>query len=320
MTNTTTRTVIITGGNTGLGYECARALASKGDWAVVLASRNVNAASAAKQLRQETGNQQIVDMPLDLSSLASIRAFVARFLEQQLPPLQSLVCNAGIQIVSGTSYTLDGFETTFGVNHLGHFLLINLLLPHFERPGRIAIVASGTHDPNEPTARFIGGYAPRLRDAEAMAYPERFPDPAEQAESAEMTGRHRYGTSKLCNILTTYELARRLEQSGRNITTNAFDPGLMPGTGLARQAGPLLQFAWRRILPLLNERVPGVHSYRVSGANLAYLVDDPALERVSGRYFVDRKPAQSSAESYDKAKAQRLWQQSAELVGLSTNH
>lgn len=314
------QTVIITGGNTGLGYECTKALASTHrDWTIVIASRNAGAPAAAQQIAQETGNQRVISMPLDFASLASVRSFVARFVEANLPPLRGLVCNAGIQIVSGTTYTQDGFETTFGVNHLGHFLLVNLLLPHVQAPGRIAVVASGTHNPNEPLARLIGGYAPRLRDAEAMAYPERFVDSAEQGESAEQTGRHRYGTSKLCNVLFAYELARRLRVANVDISVNAFDPGLMPGTGLAREAAPMLQFLWRRVLPVLNERVPGIHSYRVSGANLARLIDSPQWQGQSGLYIDGQSAIPSSKESYDQAKARRLWEQSAELVRLNAD-
>lgn len=314
------QTVIITGGNTGLGYECAKALAAKNrNWTIMIASRNANAPEAAARIGSETGNQHVMSMPLNLASLASVRAFTEDLVEANLPPLRAVVCNAGIQIVSGTTYTQDGFETTFGVNHLAHFLLVNLLLPHIQAPGRIIVVASGTHNPDEPFARLIGGYAPRFRDAEVMAFPERFPDPTEQGENVAQIGRHRYGTSKLCNVFCAYELARRLESAGIGITANAFDPGLMPGTGLAREASPVLQFLWRRVLPIMNERVPGVHSYRVSGANLARLVDDPALAGVSGRYFVDRKAVPSSAESYDETKARRLWKQSAELVGLSAD-
>lgn len=311
------QTIVITGGNTGLGYECAKTLAAKNrDWTIVIASRNKNAAAAAEQIKRETGNRHSISMGLDLASLNSVRAFAAQLVEAGLPRLHGLVCNAGIQIVSGTTYTKDGFETTFGVNHLGHFLLVNLLLPHMQAGGRIAVVASGTHNPDERFARLIGGYSPRLRDAKAMAYPERFPDPSEKDESAEQTGRHRYGTSKLCNVLFTYELARRLKSTGTDIAVNAFDPGLMPGTGLAREASPFLQFMWQRVLPMMNERVPGVHSYKVSGANLARLVDDPALAGVSGFYFDEQKAVPSSAESYDQAKAWRLWEQSAELVRL----
>lgn len=317
MSKEDTQTVIITGGNTGLGYACALALArTHPTWHIVIASRNAGAPAAAQRLTEETGNSHIHVLPLDLASLASVRMFAAQFAAMNLPPLGALVCNAGIQIVSSTTYTADGFETTFGVNHLGHFLLINLLLPQIRQPGRIVLVASGTHDPNEPIAKMIGGYAPRFRDPQAMAFPERFPDPAEQGERAVLTGRHRYGTSKLCNILLAYELDRRLREADSTVTINAFDPGLMPGTNLAREADGVTRFAWNRLLPLLSDRVPHINRVQTSGANLARLVDDPALAGVSGKYVAGRSPIASSAESYDQEKARQLWEGSLDLVGL----
>ena len=128
------QTVVITGGNTGLGYACARAIATQPAWHVLIASRNQNAWAAARQISAETGNPHVSVLPLDLASLAAIRAFAVQLAASDLPPLRAIVCNAGIQIVIGTSYTSDGFETTFGVNHLGHFLLIKLLLPQMAAP------------------------------------------------------------------------------------------------------------------------------------------------------------------------------------------
>ena len=310
------QTVIITGGNAGLGYACAEALAAAhSDWQIVLACRNTAAGMAAAQaISAATSNQHISTIALDLASLASVRACAAELAGRDLPPLRGLVCNAGIQIVSGTTYTADGFETTFGVNHLGHFLLVNLLREQMVAPARIAFVSSGTHDPNEPIAKLIGGYAPRFRFPDEMAYPQLSPDPAEQRESPTLAGRHRYGTSKLCNLFCTYELAQRLASEQPGITVNAFDPGLMPGTGLARDADRLTRFAWNRVLPLLSGRIPGINSVRVSGANLARLIDNPALATVSGSYFAGRAVIRSSAESYDTTKARLLWERSAALV------
>ncbi|MBC8163859.1 MAG: SDR family NAD(P)-dependent oxidoreductase [Roseiflexaceae bacterium] len=315
-----TQTVIVTGGNTGLGYACVRELASAhADWSVVIASRNQQASQVAQQAAAETGNTNIRAMPLDLASLASVRAFASELATSDLPPLYGLVCNAGIQIVSGTSYTAVVFETCFGVNHLGHFLLINLLLPQMRQPGRIVIVGSGTHDPADPIAKMIGGYAPRFRDAAELAFPERFPDPAERGESTVLTGRHRYGTSKLCNLLCGYELDRRLKAADISITVNMFDPGLMPGTNLAREADAFTRFAWNRLLPLLGDRAPGISRVATSGRNLARLIDAPAFADLSGAYIAGQRPIASSAESRDLSKARQLWQGSAELVGLGAN-
>lgn len=125
------RTVVVTGSNAGLGYECAKAIAASGrEWRVVLAVRSPEKGErAALRIAEETANPGVEAMGLDLASLASVRSFAKEFARRDdLPPVRSLVCNAGLQVVSGSIHTEDGFEETFGVNHLGHFLLVNLIL------------------------------------------------------------------------------------------------------------------------------------------------------------------------------------------------
>ena len=139
-------------------------------------------------------------MPLDLASLESVRGFVKLFKAAGLPPLAGIVCNAGIQNIGQPAKTREGYEETFGVNHLGHFLLTNLLLPEMAEGGKIIFVSSGTHDPKEkaplPEPRYEDGYKV-----------------AADFEPGADAGRRRYTTSKLCNVYCTYELARRLEAS-----------------------------------------------------------------------------------------------------------
>lgn len=311
------RTVIVTGGSQGLGYQAAKNVAAAGDgWHVVVAGRSEEkVAEAVGRMRAESGNPRVVGMVLDLASLRSVRSFAEAFAAREdLPPLGALVCNAGLQVVSGTTYTEDGFETTFGVNHLGHFLLVNLLLEHTVSPARIVFVSSGTHDPKQRT----GMPAPRYLGAKALAWPERYPDPDAGDEGAGVVGRRRYTTSKLANLYAAYELARR--STGSGITSNAFDPGFMPGTGLARDYGPAARFVSDRVLPLLRP-VFGIfgmntHTVEASGKALARLVTDPELENVSGRYFEGEKEVRSSELSYDRKNAAELWETSAELVGL----
>jgi light-dependent protochlorophyllide reductase len=305
------RTVIVTGASSGLGYECARVLAADARWHVVLACRDANrGAEAATRIGAATGGREAEVLPLDLASLASIRRFVRSLGSAERPPLHGLVCNAGLQLVTGGETTEDGFEATFGVNHLGHFLLTNLLLDRLARPARIVFVSSGTHDPAQRT----GVPHPRYLGARALSRPGAFDEPAGKA------GRRAYSTSKLCNVLCSYELSRLLEKAGESeagaITVNAFDPGLMPGTGLARDYGTLAQLAWRWVLPALRLFAPNVHSARESGEALARLVLDPALEGLSGRYFEGRREIRSSDASYDLAAARDLWEVSVELSGL----
>jgi len=304
------KTCVITGGNRGLGYECARALAREKDWTVVIACRDPRAGQAAvSRLHKLNANTNIAALKLDLASLASVNAFIASLQAGNLPPLGALVCNAGLQIVSGTKWTEDGFEMTFGVNHLGHYLLVHRLLESLIPPARILFVSSGTHDPALKTSM----PAPEYRDARSLAFPNEI-----GGGDPEQIGGKRYTTSKLANIFTTYELARRLEARGiQGITVNAFDPGMMPGTGLARDHPLPVRLAWNYILPLLTLLRRSARPVEVSGAALARLVSDPELANTTGKFFSGTDMVPSSAESYDRDKAKELWETSAELVGLA---
>jgi NAD(P)-dependent dehydrogenase (short-subunit alcohol dehydrogenase family) len=320
------KTVIITGGNSGLGLACAKAiLAGAPGLHVVIASRDAKRASAAVEelkngvLHRGAGVEAIM---LDLASLSSVRAFTSevdrRLAARELPPLHGLVCNAGFQ--GSRSPTADGFERSFGVNHLGHYLLTNLLLPLLSPTARIAIVASGVHDPAQlkvlPSALAASMPVPSWNEPAKLAVGELGPEGKEDDEAADR-GR-RYSTSKLANVYFTYELARRLPVG---MTVNAFDPGMMPGTGLAREYPGPMRFVWRtvlpRILPLLRRLVtPNIHTTVESGAALARLISDPALENTNGRYFEGLKEIRSSIDSYDTKRAHELWQASAVLTGL----
>jgi light-dependent protochlorophyllide reductase len=303
----TDKTVIITGGNHGLGFECASKIATNRSWHILLACRDLEKGdAAARKLTNESGNPAISCLQLDLGSLSSIRRFVETFKGAELPPLHALVCNAGTQVVQGMRYTSDGFEETFGVNHLGHFLLTNLLLPHLAQPARIVIVSSGTHDPEKLEGRFG---SPNYLGAESLAYP--------QKANVQLSGMQRYTTSKLCNMFFAYELVRRLEAEGlHSLTVNAYDPGAVPGTGLIREYNPLVKVSLRalRVFRLLGLRI---YTPATSGAAMAQLVLDPALEDVTGKYFRGKDEATSSKESYDLGKAAELWEASVTLVKLS---
>ena len=296
-----TRTAIITGANTGLGLECARALlAEDPSWHVVFAVRDVRrGADAVAHIGQP---QRSTVLELDLASLKSVRAFAGKLRAASLPPVHAVVCNAGLQVVSGTELTADGVEMTFGVNHLGHFALVSELRDVLAVPARIVVVASGTHDP----AKFTGMPTPRYTTAEQLAHPD---------ESASPDGRGRYTTSKLCNVLFAYELDRRLGGGAEGVTVNAFDPGLMPGSGLARDYSRIGQLVWRYVFPLMRV-LPNVNSTRGSGARLATLVWDTRFDGVTGTYVEGSRSIRSSVDSYDLEKARDLWETSERLLTL----
>ena len=309
------QTVIITGGNSGLGYHCAQTVVRDPNWQIILACRSLEKADrAVRELQETSKSQQIEAMRLDLASLDSIRNFVAEFNRRDLPPLKAIVANAGVQFVQQQTYTEDGFDRTFGVNHLGHFLLVNLLLPHLIAPARIVFVSSDTHDSSKTT----GMPAPYFRDPDLMAHPEQ--DPTLKGKSIGEIGRLAYTTSKLCNILCAYELSRRLQASEdpkmSAITVNVFNPGLMPGSGLAGDYTTVAKFVWHNILPILSKFVPNVNTMSESGQALARLILDPELSEVTGKYFSGWKIIDSAAESYDELKSSQLWEGSKALVKL----
>jgi NAD(P)-dependent dehydrogenase (short-subunit alcohol dehydrogenase family) len=300
------QTWVVTGGNSGLGYQCARFLARDPDSLIVIACRDAKKGEqAAASLRQSGGALQV--LPLDLTSLASVRAFVETLRAKNLPPLAGIVCNAGGQSVGAPTRTAEGHEATFGVNHLAHYLLARLLLPDLKAGAGIVFVSSGTHDPKEKT----GLPEPRYQSARAVAA---------DFEVGADAGRRRYTTSKLCNIYCAYEFARRLSLAAdprlRSIRVNAFDPGMMPGTGLARTYPAPLRFVWNYILPIATLFRRNVHRPSTSGERLAKLVAG-AYGGATGTYYSDGREARSSDLSYLSANARELWTASAEMTGLS---
>ena len=308
---------LVTGGNSGIGLECARELARRG-WHVVIASRNrALSADAVSRIQAESGAGSASEMGLDLGSTRSVRDFV-REIEQRDLALRALVCNAGLQVVRGPQLTPDGYEKTFAVNHLGHFLLTNLLLGRLiaNAPARIVVVASGVHDP-------------KLRTGMPKASVTDFATLAATGGPTrdQFDGRLAYVNSKLCNLWFVYELDRRLASTAppgaRPVSVNGFDPGLVPGSGLGRDYPPALQFVWHRILPgvarVLTTAIPSINPAPKAGAALANLVVDPELAAVSGAYFPSHsrwRKAPSSDASYDTLLARELWEESVRMTGL----
>jgi NAD(P)-dependent dehydrogenase (short-subunit alcohol dehydrogenase family) len=293
------RTFVITGGNSGLGYRCAQCIAAESrENHVILASRNVEKSQqAADRIIRETLNPHLYALPLNLASMASIRAFGQQFVDGGWPPLYGLACNA----IAGSSrieYTEDGFEMMFGTGHLGHFLLTHLLLPNMRDDGRIVFVSSDQHHPPWLLGRL------RYTDAFDLAYPK--------------GGNHalRYSGTKLCNLYCTYEMAARMAGAGRQITVNAFNPGFMADTGLADRATGVMERMAKRVAPLLARWMGTGSSSEQSGRWLAAMLTDLDLKGVTGKYFDRGRVAPSSELSYRKEYAVNLWERSMGLVGM----
>ncbi|KAM6222636.1 retinol dehydrogenase 13 [Rhynchocyon petersi] len=281
------KTVIVTGANTGIGKQTALELAKRGG-NVILACRDMDKCeAAAKEIRGETLNHRVNARHLDLSSLKSIREFAKRIIEEE-ERVDILVNNAAVMRCPHWT-TEDGFEMQFGVNHLGHFLLTNLLLDKLKAsaPSRIINLSSLAH---------VAGHI----DFEDLNW-----------EKKKYDTKAAYCQSKLAIVLFTKELSRRLQGTG--VTTNALHPGVAR-TQLGRHTGmhssAFSSFTLGPIFWLL------VKSPQLAAQPSIYLAVAEELEGVSGKYFSGLKEKAPAPEAEDEEVARRLWAESARLVGL----
>jgi retinol dehydrogenase-12 len=277
------KVVVITGSNVGIGKETAVALASRGA-TVVLACRNQEkAGAAAAEVTARSGNENVHIVRLDLADLASVRA-CAEEVGESWPRLDVLINNAG-GMWTKRSTTAQGFEQTFGVNHLGHFYLTTLLLDRLiaSAPSRIINVASVGHHVRVRGIRWYDLQTER-------GY----------------TGMRAYSQSKLANILFTRGLARRLNP--QQVTANALHPGAVrSGFGMDGDMKGFLGFG-NKIFRLFE--ISAKRGARTS----IYLASEPSLDGVTGGYWVRRRPGHMSRAARDDAAADRLWDESERLL------
>lgn len=304
------KTFIITGANSGLGFECAKYLANETNGCnIIFACRSKEKGEKSIELlRKDTKQSSFYFLELDLMSLDSVRRFVSNFKNLNLSPLTGLVCNAGI-VTPEFDFTSDGIEKTFGVNHLGHFLLTNMLLGEMDTDGRIIFVSSGTHDPSNNTSVPI----PVYENGKLLAFPV-------ITATGIKAGQQRYSTSKLCNIYCTYELAEKIQnETNKNITVNAFDPGMMGDTGFSNNMPSHIKFIFKLLLPLIVKFSNDGRSAKISGQNLGKLIIGDNYKNVSGKYFKDLNVIKSSDLSYVTSNRKDLWKTSVELTNLTSS-
>ncbi|KAH9646976.1 Short-chain dehydrogenase TIC 32 [Citrus sinensis] len=315
-------TAIVTGASSGIGTETARVLALRGVH-VVMAVRNMAACREVKKaIVKEIPNAKVQAMELDLSSLASVRKFASEFKSSGLP-LNILINNAGIM---ATPFMLskDNIELQFATNHIGHFLLTNLLLETMgktsresSKEGRIVNVSSRRHQ---------------------FSYPEgiRFDRINDQSGYNRFSA---YGQSKLANVLHTSELARRLKEDGVDITANSVHPGAIT-TNLFRNISFFSETNEQNLNFFLKKHHSQLQSHRFSGkmltetilsifkyefinillpegngaATTCYVALHPHVKGLTGSYFADSNVAQASSQAVNTELAQKLWDFSSDLI------
>lgn len=279
------KTVLITGGTGGIGKAAAVALASMGARVAITGRERARADRAAAEIIGASGNRAVDVFVADMSSQAEVRRLASEILASY-PELDVLVNNVG-GFWAHRHVTADGLEHTFALNHLAPFLLTNLLLERLtaSAPARVVTVSSG---------------------AQSMGTVD-FDDLMGERN---YSGQDAYNQSKLANVMFTYELARRLE--GTRVTANVLHPGVtntaFGSEDTARGWGPLIAM----MRPFMKSPERGAETP-------VYLAASPHVEGVTGRYFASRKAKPSNKSSYDAATMARLWQVSADLVGLTAD-
>ena len=275
--------VMVTGANAGIGKITARELARMGAHVIMVARSREKGEAALAEIKSTTGSSQIDLLLADLSSQQSIRQLATDF-QARYDKLHVLVNNAGAVFLKRQE-SADGLEMTFALNHLGYFLLTNLLLDMIKAsaPARIVNVSSMAHQQGQI-------------------------DFADLQNQKSYQGFQVYSQSKLANLLFTYELARRLEGSG--VTVNALHPGFV-ASNFAKNNGFIARLAMNlaKLLRIAQTTDKGAETS-------IYLASSPEAALVTGKYFDEKKAIRSSHASYNEADARQLWQVSKQMTGL----
>jgi retinol dehydrogenase 14 len=277
------KTVLVTGGTGGIGEATAIGLARLGAHVGVTGRDAARAEATAAEIRAAADSPAVDAFAADLSSQAEVRRLAAEVLDAY-PRLDVLVNNVGGHWAH-RHITTDGLERTFALNHLAPFLLTNLLLDRLEAsaPARVVTVSSASH-------------ASGRIDFDDLQGERRY------------SGQRAYPQSKLANVMFTYQLARRLQETG--VTATVLHPGVVRTAFGAEDRSAV----FATVIPMIRlfMRTP-----QQGAATSIYLASSPDVEGVTGRYFADCKPRTSNRDSYDTAAATRLWRVSADLVGLT---
>jgi retinol dehydrogenase-14 len=277
------RTVLVTGGTGGIGKATAIGLATMGARVGITGRDLARAEQAAAAIRAASGNPAVDVFPADMSSQAEVRRLASAVLDAY-PRLDVLVNNVG-GFWAHRHPTADGLEHTFALNHLAPFLLTNLLLGRLKAsaPARVVTVSSGEQARGRIDFDDLQG---------ALNY----------------SGQRAYSQSKLANVMFTNELARRLEGTG--VTANSLHPGVVRTNFRAEEQAGFFAVIGGVVRPFLKTPAQGAQTS-------IYLASSPDVDGVTGQFFVNRKPKTASKAAYDTGMTARLWQVSADLVGMT---
>ena len=322
MTTDNKPTVIVTGASSGVGLQAAKALTKKG-WFVIMACRDIDKTlKAANQVGITSGDYQIIH--IDLADFDSVRKFVQDF-RATGRKLDALVCNAAVYypLLKEPLRNKDGYEISVATNHLGHFLLCNLMLEDLQKSGnkepRLVILGTVTANPKELGGKIPIPAPPDLGNLDG--FKQGFKEPISMIDGKKFKSGKAYKDSKLCNMLTMRELHRRYHQS-TGITFSALYPGCVATTALFRNHYSLFQ----KIFPLFQKNITGGYvSEELAGERVAMVVADPEYNQ-SGVYWSwgnrqkeGRKSfvQEISDEASDQDKGVLMWDLSKQLLGLS---
>ncbi len=267
---------LVTGANTGIGRATAVEMARRGARVIVACRSEAKGIEAVLHVKRESGKDAVTFLPLDLASLDSVRTAAHRVLDEH-EELPLLVNNAGVAGQRGI--TADGFELHFGTNHMGHFLLTTLLLDRLKA---------------SPHARIVNVSSKSHYDAKGLDF-----DVLERSTPS-FTGLPEYAVSKLCNVLFTAELAKRL--AGTNVRAYALHPGVVASDAWRRIPWPIRPFVTRNMIT--NEE---------GAKTTLHCATSPALADVSGRYYDDENEKAPSALAGDAELAAKLWEEERSL-------
>ncbi|MEM9904528.1 MAG: protochlorophyllide reductase [Cyanobacteria bacterium P01_D01_bin.44] len=315
-------TVIVTGASSGVGLYAAKSLADRG-WHVVMACRNLaKTENVAKQVGMPDGSYTIIH--LDLSSLESVRQFVKDFRAKGMP-LSALVCNAAVYLplLKEPMRSKEGYELSVATNHLGHFLLANMMLEDLINSPvadkRLVILGTVTANPKELGGKIPIPAPPDLGNL--AGFESGFKAPITMIDGKKFKSGKAYKDSKLCNMLTMRELHRRFHDA-TGITINALYPGCVAETALFRNHYSL----FRKIFPLFQKNITGGYvSEELAGDRVAQVVAEPSFKK-SGVYWSWGNRQKEGREAFDQEvsdeamdanKAVRMWELSEKLVGLA---